>query len=251
MAASDSDSVASTDGRSSSLTDTDTSTSESTSESSDSAADPADTDGVLQLKSHVPLTSHTPMPSFSVQDAPSDKSSCSSSSDTSSTTSRSAARPRVIKIKRLLESSQQHLSRHVDVAIRRKCQRCQYYIRSQELQRSCSWILPTTDEKCTWLMEHPGAETRLHEWGLGCHICRWAGLDTKMARCKIQTRTAKHINGPCRGCWRHKSTLPREVMSQRLQATHRQVQIAQSQHLIGHPLAARPQSHIYSHRKLN
>ena len=187
MAASDSDSVASTDGRSSSLTDMDTSTSESTSESSDSAADPADTDGVLQLKSHVPLTSHAPMPSFSVQDAPSDKSSCSNSSDTSSTTSRSAARPRIIKIKRLLESSQQHLSRHADVAIRQKCQRCKYYSRCQELQHICSWILPTTDEKCTWLMEHPGAETGSHEWGLGCRICRWAGLDTKMARCRIQT----------------------------------------------------------------
>jgi hypothetical protein len=211
MAASDSDSLASTDGRSSSLTDTDTSTSESTSESSDSSADPVDTDGVLQLKSQVPLTSHTPMPSFSVQDAPSDKSSCSNSSDTSSTTSRSAATPRVKKIKRLLESSQQHLSRHVDVAIRKKCQRCQYYKRSQELQHICSWVLPTTNEECVWLMEHPGAETRSHEWGLGCSICRWAGLDTKMARCQIQTI---HKLGRHQNCQKHKRALQRLLETQ-------------------------------------
>ena len=35
-------------------------------------------------------------------------------------------------------------------------------------------------------MEHPGAETGSHEWGLGCCVCRWAGLNTKMARCQVQ-----------------------------------------------------------------
>ena len=33
-------------------------------------------------------------------------------------------------------------------------------------------------------MVHPEAETGSHDWGLGCAICRWAGLKSKMARCK-------------------------------------------------------------------
>lgn len=190
----------------------DTSTSESTSESSDSSASPADTDGDLQLESPVALTSHAAVQSFSMQDAPSDDvSSSSSSSDTSSTGSRSVVRPQVTKIKRLLESRQQHLSRHGDMASRRKCQRCQYYTRSQELRRICCWTLPTTDEKCTWLMEHPGAETGSHEWGLGCTVCRWAGLNSKMAKCRIQTihKLNRHQNSRA-----HKQALQRWMETQ-------------------------------------
>ena len=146
----------------------------SSSESSDSSENSSDANGATQLGSHVPSMSD------------SDVSSSSGSADTSSATSRSVARPQVRKIDRLLESRQQHLLRHVDAAVRRKCQRCRYYAQHHALQRRCSLVLAITNEMFTWLMEHPGAETGSHEWGLGCCICRWAGLDTKMAQCQKQ-----------------------------------------------------------------
>jgi len=43
-------------------------------------------------------------------------------------------------------------------------------------------------------MQHPLAEVGSHEWGLGCSICRWAGLTTKMAKCEKTTfdRLSRH-----------------------------------------------------------
>lgn len=94
----------------------------------------------------------------------------------------------------LLESREQHLARHSEDAIRKKCPRCQYYACCKKLQRDCSWIVQLTNETFTWLIEHPLAETGSHVWGLGCSLCRWARVKSPMARCEKQTldKLARH-----------------------------------------------------------
>ena len=120
----------------------------------------------------------------------------SSTSSASSSKSKLAARPQSDKIELLLESRDQHLSRHNPANPRKDCPRCQYAVqrRRKNLERICFYLHPITQERLTWLMQNPLAEVGSHEWGLGCSICRWAGLTTKMAKCEKTTfdRLSRH-----------------------------------------------------------
>lgn len=120
----------------------------------------------------------------------------SSASSASSSKSKLAARPQSDTIELLLESRDQHLSRHNPANPRKDCPRCQYQVprKRKNLERVCFWTQPITQKRLTWLMQHPLAEVGSHKWGLGCSICHWAGLPTKMAKCEKTTfgRLSRH-----------------------------------------------------------
>ena len=93
----------------------------------------------------------------------------SSTGTASSSKSKLAARPQSDKIELLLESRDQHLSRHNPANPRKDCPRCQYQVqrKRKNLERICFCLHPITQERVTWLMQHPLAEVGSHEWGLG------------------------------------------------------------------------------------
>ena len=126
----------------------------------------------------------------SVQGSPREGGSISESSEETSTSRDSlqsgSETVRLHKLKvpqRCLETLAEHMARHQDAGARRHCVRCQFESRKALVRAECFWTHPVTSERSTWLIEMPGAEAKVEEWGLGCIICRHAGLKTKMANC--------------------------------------------------------------------
>ena len=86
----------------------------------------------------------------------------------------------------LRESRAEHMRRHATESDQKGCQRCLFYKHQAYFEEKCQWEHPS-GEKYSWLMEAPQVERKLEPWGLGCSVCRWAGLKTAWAMCTRRT----------------------------------------------------------------
>ena len=91
-----------------------------------------------------------------------------------------------------LESDAEHRSRHCDQGSQKHCVRCQFLKSKSNLEKACVWVDPLSGNRCSWLMQAPGADNKAEEWGVGCSLCRWAKTGTIMAKC--EKKTLVHIS---------------------------------------------------------
>jgi hypothetical protein len=100
----------------------------------------------------------------------------------------------------VVETTAEHLQRHDPKVEWQSCARCAYYYKRAVLEKACSFEEEYTREKLCYLIEAP--DLGVHEWGIGCVVCRWAGLKTTFAQCKIdslslilkKTKLARHAD---------------------------------------------------------
>ena len=86
----------------------------------------------------------------------------------------------------LVETKQDHMSRHPCPAdTQTSCARCKYIVYGEKFRKGCYFVHPVTKERISWLIEQPDAHNK--PWGLGCFLCRMAGKKSKMARCEFGT----------------------------------------------------------------
>ena len=100
------------------------------------------------------------------------------------------------EVNQLLESRAEHMRRHAKESDQKGCQRCLFYKHQAYFEEKCQWEHPS-GEKYSWLMEAPQVESKLEPWGLGCSVCRWAGLKTAWAMCTRRTtvKLSRHSHG--------------------------------------------------------
>ena len=96
-----------------------------------------------------------------------------------------APAPTLKRIRLVVETTAEHLQRHDPKVEWQSCARCAYYYKRAVLEKACSFEEEYTREKLCYLIEAP--DLGVNEWGLGCVVCRWAGLKTAFAKCRIDS----------------------------------------------------------------